>query len=52
MIGIGIGGSANFTTSLPASVFGRQGYDKVNSVLFPIQGIITAMTFAINGFVM
>ena len=34
MIGIGIGGSANFTTSLPASVFGRQGYDKVNSVLF------------------
>ena len=52
MIGISIGGSANFTTSLPASVFGRQGYDKVNSVLFPIQGIITSMTFAINGFVM
>ena len=52
MIGIGIGGSANFTTSLPASVFGRQGYDKVNSVLFPIQGIITALTFAINGAVM
>ena len=52
MIGIGIGGSANFTTSLPASVFGRQGFDKVNSVLFPIQGIITALTFAINGAVM
>lgn len=52
MIGIGIGGSANFTTSLPTSVFGRQGYEKVNSVLFPIQGIITALTFAINGFVM
>ncbi len=52
MIGIGIGGSANFTTSLPTSIFGRQGYDKVNSVLFPIQGIITALTFAINGMVM
>lgn len=52
MIGIGIGGSANFTTSLPASVFGRRGFDKVNSVLFPIQGIITALTFAINGAVM
>lgn len=52
MIGIGIGGSANFTTSLPASVFGRKGFDKVNSVLFPIQGIITALTFAINGAVM
>ncbi len=52
MIGIGIGGSANFTTSLPASVFGRQDLDKVNSVLFPIQGIITALTFAINGAVM
>ena len=49
---IGIGGSANFTTSLPASVFGRKGFDKVNSVLFPIQGIITALTFAINGAVM
>lgn len=52
MIGIGIGGSANFTTSLPTSIFGRQGYNKVNSVVFPIQGIITALTFAINGFVM
>lgn len=52
MIGIGIGGSANFTTSLPTSIFGRQGYDRVNSVLFPIQGIITALTFAINGAVM
>lgn len=52
MIGIGIGGSANFTTSLPTSIFGRQGYSKVNSVLFPIQGIITALTFAINGAVM
>ena len=36
MIAMGIGGSANFTTSLPASIFGRHGFDKVNSVIFPI----------------
>ncbi|ONI38848.1 MFS transporter permease [Candidatus Epulonipiscium fishelsonii] len=51
MIGMGIGGSANFTTSLPTSIFGRQGFDKVNSVIFPIQGAITALCFAINGIV-
>jgi OFA family oxalate/formate antiporter-like MFS transporter len=51
MIAIGIGGSANFMTSLPTSVFGRQGFAKINSVLFPIQGIITALCFAVNGFV-
>lgn len=28
MIAMGIGGSANFTTSLPTSIFGRQGFDK------------------------
>ena len=51
MIGMGIGGSANFTTSLPTSVFGRQGFDKVNSVVFPIQGFVTAFCFIINGIV-
>ena len=51
MIAIGIGGSANFTTSLPASIFGRHGFSKVNSVIFPIQGAITALCFAINGIV-
>ncbi len=51
MIGLGIGGSANFTTSLPTSVFGRQGFDKVNSVVFPIQGFVTAWCFVINGIV-
>lgn len=51
MIAMGIGGSANFTTSLPASIFGRQGFDKVNSVIFPIQGAITALCFAVNGIV-
>lgn len=51
MIAMGIGGSANFTTSLPASIFGRHGFDKVNSVIFPIQGAVTALCFAVNGFV-
>ena len=51
MIGMGIGGSAHFTTSLPTSVFGRQGFDKVNSVVFPIQGFVTAWCFVVNGIV-
>ena len=51
MIAMGIGGSANFTTSLPTSIFGRQGFDKVNAVIFPIQGAITALCFAVNGIV-
>ncbi len=51
MIAMGIGGSANFTTSLPTSIFGRHGFDKVNSVIFPIQGAITALCFAVNGIV-
>ena len=49
MIGMAIGGSANFTTSLPAAVFGRYGFEKVNSVIFPIQGIITSFNFLLSG---
>jgi len=44
-----IGGSANFTTSLPAAVFGRHGFEKVNSVVFPIQGIVTSLNFLLSG---
>lgn len=51
MIAVGIGGSANFTTSLPTSIFGRHGFDKVNSVIFPIQGAVTALCFLVNGVV-
>ena len=50
-IALGIGGSANFTTSLPTAIFGRQGFAKVNSVVFPIQGAVTAMQFLINAIV-
>ena len=49
MIGMAIGGSANFTTSLPAAIFGRHGFDKVNSVIFPVQGLITSMNFLLSG---
>ena len=52
MIGMGIGGSANFTTSLPTSIFGRHEFDKVDSVIFPIQGLITALCLAVNGIVL
>lgn len=52
MIGMAIGGSANFTTSLPASIFGRHGFDKVNGVIFPIQGFVTSLCFAVNGVVL
>ncbi|MBB5264568.1 MFS family permease [Catenibacillus scindens] len=51
MIGMSIGGSANFTTSLTTSVFGRQGFSKVNSVIFPIQGAVSAFSFVVNGMV-
>lgn len=49
MIGMSIGGSANFTTSLVTSVYGRQGFSKVNSVIFPIQGAVSALSFLVNG---
>ncbi len=49
MIGMAIGGSANFTTSPPAAIFGRFGFEKVNSVVFPIQGIITSLNFLLSG---
>ena len=52
MIGMAIGGSANFTTSLPTSIFGRHDFDKVNSVVFPIQGLVTSLCFAVNGIVL
>lgn len=52
MIAMGIGGSANFTTSLPTSIFGRQGFDLVNSVCFPIQGAVTALCFLVNAAVL
>ena len=49
MFALALGGSANFTTSLPAAVFGRHGFEKVNSVLFPIQALVSSFGFMVNG---
>lgn len=51
MIGVGVGGSANFTSSLPISVFGRHSFDMVNSVIFPIQAATIACNFLISGLI-
>ena len=42
MFALALGGSANFTTSLPAAVFGRHG-------LFPIQALVSSFGFCVNG---
>lgn len=52
MFALALGGSANFTTSLPAAVFGRHGFKKVNSVLFPIQALVSSFGFFVNGTVL
>ena len=49
MTGIGIGGAANFTTSLPCSVFGRHSFDKINTVLFPMQSFVISLNFLVSG---
>ncbi|MBF4694723.1 MFS transporter [Fusibacter ferrireducens] len=48
MVGISIGGAANFIISLPASVFGRHGFAKANSVVFPIMSAILFSNYVIN----
>ena len=35
----------------PGSVFGRVGYAKVNSVVFPLTNIIFMCNFAVNGLI-
>ena len=35
--------------SIPGSVFGRVGYAKVNSVVFPLTNIVYMLNFAVNG---
>ena len=37
--------------SVPGSVFGRVGYAKVNSVVFPLTNIIFMCNFAVNGLI-
>ena len=53
LIIIGFLGAAapNLMNSIPGSVFGRLGYAKVNSVVFPITSMIYMCNFAVNGVV-
>ena len=32
------------------AIFGRHGFDKVNSVIFPVQGLVTSVNFYHEGF--
>ena len=50
---IGFLGAAapNLMNSIPGSVFGRVGYAKVNSVVFPLTSIIFMLNFAVNGLI-
>ena len=48
IIGIAVGAAANFIVSLPASVFGRHGFNMVNSVFFPLMEIVLMMNYLVN----
>lgn len=50
---IGFLGAAapNLMNSIPGSVFGRVGYAKANSVVFPLASIIYMLNFAVNGLI-
>jgi len=48
MIGVAIGAAANFIVSLPSSVFGRHGFNIVNSVFFPLMEVVLMMNYIVN----
>lgn len=48
MIGVAIGAAANYIISLPASIFGRHGFNKVYAVDFPIMQILLMCNYIIN----
>ncbi len=53
LVVIGFLGAAapNLMNSIPGSVFGRVGYAKVNSVVFPLTSIVYMLNFAVNGLI-
>ena len=51
LIGFLCTAAPNLMNSIPGSVFGRVGYAKVNSVIFPITSVIYMLNFAVNGLV-
>ncbi len=48
MLGVAIGAAGNFIMSLPTSVFGRHGFEVVNSVYFPLMQVILMMNYFVN----
>lgn len=52
MYGIALGGSANFMSSLPINVFGRQLFEKLNVIMCPIQIIIGSLGVLTDGAVL
>lgn len=48
MIGMAIGGAANFIGSLPVSVFGRHGFASAFAVIFPMMSAILFTNYIIN----
>lgn len=49
IIGLLTAAAPNLMNSIPGSVFGRLGYAKVNSVVFPLTNVIFMLNFAVNG---
>lgn len=50
MIGMAIGGNANWPASLVSSVFGYQNFAKVYSVVMPLYSLIRCCSFAVLAF--
>ena len=48
MIGVSIGGAANFTTSLTASVFGRHDFKMAYGLIYPLLNIVQQSNFLVN----
>lgn len=48
MLGMAIGGAANFIGSLPISVFGRHGFACAFGIIFPVMSIILFSNYMIN----
>ena len=46
--GVSIGGAANFTTSLTASVFGRHDFKMAYGLIYPLLNIVQQSNFLVN----
>ena len=48
MIGVAIGGAANYTTSLTASVFGRHDFKMAYGIIYPLLNVVQQSNFVVN----